>query len=167
MIAMVDEQRLQHLAAECLHISERTGDERTASELVKLSHQVLELATPSLKRKSRKPIPIRGAGAYSDGSRFTSTPPATAALTNFCPGNPFHLPVAPHHYCERSGKGPSTQPFPGPELGYSPSFKKLFALSLIAFVAILGSVHPITSSFLSSSSSVAMKNFSSSCWIDR
>ena len=49
MIAMVDEQRLQHLAAECLHISERTGDERTASELVKLSHQVLELATPSLR----------------------------------------------------------------------------------------------------------------------
>jgi hypothetical protein len=48
MIAMVDEQRLQHLAAECLHMSERTGDERTASELLKLSHQVLELATPSL-----------------------------------------------------------------------------------------------------------------------
>jgi hypothetical protein len=48
MIAMVDEKRLQRLADECLHISETTEDERTASELLKLSHHVLELATPSL-----------------------------------------------------------------------------------------------------------------------
>jgi hypothetical protein len=48
MIAMVNEQRLQRLADECLHISERTEDARTASELLKLSHHVLELATPSL-----------------------------------------------------------------------------------------------------------------------
>jgi hypothetical protein len=44
------------------------------------------------------------------------------------------------------------------ELGYSP----LLALSLIAFIAILGPFHPMISSFLSSSSSVATKNFSSS-----
>ena len=49
------------------------------------------------------------------------------------------------------------------EQGYSPSFEKLLALSLIAFIAILGPFHPMISSFLSSSSSVAMKNFSSSC----
>jgi hypothetical protein len=48
MIAMVDEQRLQHLADECMHMSERTEDESTASELLKLSHHVLQLATPSL-----------------------------------------------------------------------------------------------------------------------
>jgi len=49
------------------------------------------------------------------------------------------------------------------EQSYSPSFEKLLALSLTAFIAILGPFHPIISSFLSSSSSVAMKNFSSSC----
>jgi hypothetical protein len=48
MIAMVEERRLQRLAEECIHMSERTGDDRTASELLKLSHHVLELATPSL-----------------------------------------------------------------------------------------------------------------------
>jgi hypothetical protein len=47
--------------------------------------------------------------------------------------------------------------------GYSPPFEKLLALSLIAFIAILGPFHPMISSFLASSSSVAMKNFSSSC----
>ena len=45
---------------------------------------------------------------------------------------------------------------------YSPSFEKDLALSLIAFIAILGPFQPIMSNFLSSSSSVAMKNFSSS-----
>jgi hypothetical protein len=45
---------------------------------------------------------------------------------------------------------------------YSPSFEKDFALSLIAFIAILGPFQPMMSNFLSSSSSVAMKNFSSS-----
>ena len=49
------------------------------------------------------------------------------------------------------------------EQSYSPSFEKLLALFLTAFIAILGPFHPIISSFLSSSSSVAMKNFSSSC----
>jgi hypothetical protein len=49
------------------------------------------------------------------------------------------------------------------ELGYSPPFEKLLALSLIAVIAILGPFHPMISSFLSSSSSVATKNFSSSC----
>ena len=49
------------------------------------------------------------------------------------------------------------------EQSYSPSFEKLLALSWIAFIAILGPFHPMISSFLSSSSSVAMKNFSSSC----
>jgi hypothetical protein len=49
------------------------------------------------------------------------------------------------------------------EQSYSPSFEKFFALSWIAFIAILGPFHPMISSFLSSSSSVAMKNFSSSC----
>ena len=49
------------------------------------------------------------------------------------------------------------------ERSYSPSFEKLIALSWIAFIAILGPFQPMISSFLSSSSSVAMKNFSSSC----
>ena len=49
------------------------------------------------------------------------------------------------------------------EQNYPPCFEKLLALSLIAFIAILGPFHPMISSFLSSSSSVAMKNFSSSC----
>jgi len=49
------------------------------------------------------------------------------------------------------------------ERSYAPSFKKLLALSWIAFIAILGPFHPMISSFLSSSSSVAMKNFSSYC----
>jgi hypothetical protein len=49
------------------------------------------------------------------------------------------------------------------EQSYSTSFKKLLALSWIAFIASLGPFHPMISSFLSSSSSVAMKNFSSSC----
>ena len=49
------------------------------------------------------------------------------------------------------------------EQSYLPSFEKLLELSLIAFIAILGPFHPMISSFLSSSSSVAMKNFSSSC----
>jgi hypothetical protein len=49
------------------------------------------------------------------------------------------------------------------EQSYSPSVVKVLALSLIAFIAILGPFHPMMSSFLSSSSSVAMKNFSSSC----
>jgi hypothetical protein len=42
--------------------------------------------------------------------------------------------------------------------GVTPSFKKLLALSWIAFD--LGPFRPMISSFLSSSSSVAMKNFS-------
>jgi Protein of unknown function (DUF3309) len=49
------------------------------------------------------------------------------------------------------------------EQSYLPSFEKLLAPSLIAFIAILGPFQPIISSFLSSSSSVATKNFSSSC----
>jgi hypothetical protein len=49
------------------------------------------------------------------------------------------------------------------EQSYSPSFEKLLAPSWIVFIAILGPFHPMISSFLSSSSSVAMKNFSSSC----
>jgi hypothetical protein len=48
MFAMVQEQRLQQLADECIHLSERTEDERTASELLRLSNQVLQLATPTL-----------------------------------------------------------------------------------------------------------------------
>jgi hypothetical protein len=45
---MVDEQRLQRLADECINISKRTEDERTAFELLKLSNSVLQLATPTL-----------------------------------------------------------------------------------------------------------------------
>jgi hypothetical protein len=48
MIAMVQEQRLQQLADECIHISERTEDACTASELLRLSNRVLQLATPTL-----------------------------------------------------------------------------------------------------------------------
>jgi hypothetical protein len=49
------------------------------------------------------------------------------------------------------------------EQSYLPSLEKFLALPLIAFIAILGPFQPMISSFLSSSSSVAMKNFSSSC----
>jgi hypothetical protein len=45
---------------------------------------------------------------------------------------------------------------------YSSSFERDLELSLIAFIAILGPFHPMICNFLSSSSSVAMKNFSSS-----
>jgi hypothetical protein len=48
MIAMVNEERVQQLADECIHISERTEDARTASELLRLSNRVLQLATPTL-----------------------------------------------------------------------------------------------------------------------
>ena len=64
---------------------------------------------------------------------------------------------------EGSGRAPPDYSGGDVEQGYSPSFEKLLALSLIAFIAILGPFHPMISSFLSSSSSVAMKNFSSSC----
>ena len=49
------------------------------------------------------------------------------------------------------------------EQGYSRSFENLLAQSLIAFIATFGPFHPMISSFLFSSSSVATKNFSSSC----
>jgi hypothetical protein len=48
MLAMVDEQRLQRLAEECLQLSERTEDARTDSQLLGLSNRVLQLATPTL-----------------------------------------------------------------------------------------------------------------------
>ena len=48
MIAMVNEERLQQLAHECLDISERTEDARTASEMLRLSNRVLQLATPTM-----------------------------------------------------------------------------------------------------------------------
>jgi hypothetical protein len=48
MIAMVQERRLQQLASECIHLSERTEDARTASELLRLSYRVLQLATPTM-----------------------------------------------------------------------------------------------------------------------
>jgi hypothetical protein len=48
MIAMVNDERLQQLADECIHLSERTEDARTASELLRLSYRVLQLETPTL-----------------------------------------------------------------------------------------------------------------------
>jgi NAD(P)-dependent dehydrogenase (short-subunit alcohol dehydrogenase family) len=63
----------------------------------------------------------------------------------------------------REGSGRAPPDFPGVEQSHPPSFEKLLALSLIAFIAVLGPFQPMISSFLSSSSSVAMKNFSSSC----
>jgi hypothetical protein len=48
MIAMVTEEQLQRLANECLHISERTEDARTASDMLRLSHRILQLATPTM-----------------------------------------------------------------------------------------------------------------------
>lgn len=48
MLAMVREERLQQLADDCIGLSQRTDDERTASELLKLSNRVLQLATPTL-----------------------------------------------------------------------------------------------------------------------
>jgi hypothetical protein len=48
IIAMVQEQRLKQLADECIHLSERTEDACTASELLRLSNRVLQLATPTL-----------------------------------------------------------------------------------------------------------------------
>jgi hypothetical protein len=48
MLAMVSEERVQQLADDCIGLSRRTEDERTASELLKLSHRVLQLATPTM-----------------------------------------------------------------------------------------------------------------------
>jgi hypothetical protein len=48
MIAMVQEQRLRQLADECIQLSERTEDRRTASDLLRLSYHVLQLATPTM-----------------------------------------------------------------------------------------------------------------------
>jgi hypothetical protein len=45
---MVSEERLQQLADDCIALSQRTEDERTASELLKISNRVLQLATPTL-----------------------------------------------------------------------------------------------------------------------
>jgi hypothetical protein len=45
---VIDEGRLQELAQECLVISERTEDARTASEMLRLSNRVLQLATPTI-----------------------------------------------------------------------------------------------------------------------
>ena len=48
MFAMVQEQRLRQLADECIRLSERTEDRRTASDLLRLSYRVLQLATPTM-----------------------------------------------------------------------------------------------------------------------
>ena len=64
---------------------------------------------------------------------------------------------------KRGSRGLRAAPPDYVEQGYSPSFENLLAQSLIAFIATLGPFHPMISSFLSSSSSVATKNFSSSC----
>jgi hypothetical protein len=48
MIAMVTEEQVQRLADECLHISERTEDTRTASDMLRLSYHILQLATPTM-----------------------------------------------------------------------------------------------------------------------
>src|ERR1700719_338764 len=77
------------------------------------------------------------------------------------------LPQGNHrqgYHCERL---PHVPDYSGADVeqSYSQPFEKLLALSLIAFIAILGPFQPMISSFLSSSSSVAMKNFSSSCRI--
>jgi hypothetical protein len=48
MLAMVSKDRLQQLADDGIGLSRRTEDERTASELLKLSYRVLQLATPTM-----------------------------------------------------------------------------------------------------------------------
>jgi hypothetical protein len=48
MLTMVSDERLQQLADDCIALSQRTEDERTASELLKISNRVLQLATPTL-----------------------------------------------------------------------------------------------------------------------
>ena len=48
MIALVSDERVQQLANECIELSKRTGDAVTATELLKLSNRVLQLATPTL-----------------------------------------------------------------------------------------------------------------------
>jgi hypothetical protein len=45
---VIDEERLQQLAHDCLDISERTEDARTASEMLRISNRVLQLATPTM-----------------------------------------------------------------------------------------------------------------------
>jgi hypothetical protein len=47
MIALVSDERVQQLANECIELSKRT-DDAVASELLKLSNRVLQLATPTL-----------------------------------------------------------------------------------------------------------------------
>jgi hypothetical protein len=48
MIAMVNEKQIRQLAQECIHISDRTGDACTASEMLRLSYRILQLATPTM-----------------------------------------------------------------------------------------------------------------------
>jgi hypothetical protein len=48
MIAMVNEEQIKGLVQECIHISERTEDPRTASEMLRLSYRILQLATPTM-----------------------------------------------------------------------------------------------------------------------
>jgi hypothetical protein len=48
MIALVSDERVQQLANECIELSKRTDDAVTATELLKLSNRVLQLATPTL-----------------------------------------------------------------------------------------------------------------------
>jgi hypothetical protein len=48
MMAMVTDERVQQLANECIAMSRRTEDERTASELMRFSHQILQLTDPTL-----------------------------------------------------------------------------------------------------------------------
>jgi hypothetical protein len=48
MLAMVSEERLQQLADDCIGLSHRTEDVCTASELLKISNRVLQLATPTV-----------------------------------------------------------------------------------------------------------------------
>jgi hypothetical protein len=71
------------------------------------------------------------------------------------------VPTGPSR--REGGAAPPKCSWTNVEQSYLSSLEKLLALSLIAFVAILGPFHPMISSVLSSSSSVAMKNFSSSC----
>jgi hypothetical protein len=60
MIAMVKEEQLQRLAEECLHISERTEDARTASDMLRLSSSARDADDAHLARtRAAVPLAIR------------------------------------------------------------------------------------------------------------
>jgi hypothetical protein len=67
MIALVSDERVQQLANECIELSKRTDDAVTATELLKLSNRVLQLATRRCRHGGRfRKTPAGDHSGYGD-----------------------------------------------------------------------------------------------------